>query len=218
MNNKSTSKAMLKITLNILYGEQGDHMLNVEKKYRKIKSGHIPFSPESSKWITRAQTYHSILRFHADKIRNKGNLKRATRRCDIKHCLHIIPADVGTRLKIYKEKCNYFQNNRQQYRTYHLKNRPKVAKDKGVEEAETGILAIISVENQQVYWRKLNYGMRKLFGRSVRVVSNIRDTGSVEEYEGQEKMEEAIWSSIHDKQFYLPEQSPNCKGKLRGEI
>jgi len=41
--------------------------------------------------------------------------------------------------------------------------------------------------------------MRKLFGRSVRVVSNIRDNGSGEEHEGQEKVEEAIWSSIHGK-------------------
>ena len=31
-------------------------------------------------------------------------------------------------------------------------------------------------------------------------------------------MKETIWSSIHDKQFYLPEQSPICKGKLRGEF
>ena len=50
------------------------------------------------------------------------------------------------------------------------------------------------------------------------MVSNIRANGSVEEYEGQEKMEEAIWSSIHDKRFYLPEKSPIYKGKLRGEF
>ena len=60
--------------------------------------------------------------------------------------------------------------------------------------------------------------MRKSFGRSARVVSNIRANGSVEEYKGQEKVEEAIWSSIHDKQFYLPEKSPICKGKVRGEF
>ena len=39
----------------------------------------------------------------------------------------------------------------------------------------------------------------KLFGRSARVVSGIKDNGSVVEYEGQEKVEEAIWSSIPDK-------------------
>ena len=60
--------------------------------------------------------------------------------------------------------------------------------------------------------------MRKSFGRSTRVVSNIRANGSIEEYEGQEKVEEAIWSSIHDKRFYLPENSPICKGKLTVEF
>ena len=86
------------------------------------------------------------------------------------------------RLKVCKEKCNYFKNNGQQYRTHHLKNRLKIAKDKGDEEAETRILAIISAEKQRAYWRRLNYGMRKLFGRSVSVVSNIRPDGSAEEY------------------------------------
>lgn len=109
------------------------------------------------------------------------------------------------RLKACTEKCNYFQKNGQKYRTRHLKNRRKVTKDKGDEEAETRILVIISREKQRAYWRRLNYGMRKSFGRSARVLSNTRDNGSVEEYEGQEKVEEAIWSSIHDKRFYLSE-------------
>ena len=86
------------------------------------------------------------------------------------------------RLKVCKEKCNYFRKNGQQYRTRHPKNRLKIVEDKGDEEAETRILAIISAEKQRAYWRRLNYGMRKLFGRSARVVSNIRANGSVEEY------------------------------------
>ena len=217
-NDKSTSKPLLKINLDTIDKEQGDYMLNAEKKCRKIKSGRIPFSPESSKWIKRARTYRSILRFHAGKIRNKANLKRAARRCGINNCLRISLAEVRARLKVCKEKYNYFRKNGQKYRTRHLKNRLKIAKDKGDEEAETRILAIISAEKQRAYWRRLNYGMRKSFGRSARVVSNIRDNGSVEEYEGQEKVEEAIWSSIHDKRFYLPEKSPICKGKLRGEF
>ena len=57
-----------------------------------------------------------------------------------------------------------------------------------------------------------------MFGRSARVVTKTRDNDSVEEYEGQEKTKEAIWSSIHDKRFYLSEESPICKGKLRGKF
>ena len=62
-------------------------MVAAEKKCRRIKSGRIPFSPESSLWIRRCQVYRSALRFHAGKICNKGNLKRAARRCGIKRIL-----------------------------------------------------------------------------------------------------------------------------------
>ena len=217
-NNKSTSKALLKINLDTINNEQGDYMLYAEKKYRNIKSGRIPFSPKSSKWIKRAQTYRSILRFHAGKIRNKGNLKRSARRCGIKNCLSMNLTEARARLKVYKDTCNYFRKNGPKHRTRHLKNRLQIAKDKGEEEAESRILAIISAEKQRAYWRRLNYGMRKSFGQSARVVSDIRDNGSVVEHEGQEKVEEAIWSSIHDKRFYLSEQAPICKGKLQGKF
>ena len=79
-------------------------------------------------------------------------------------------------------------------------------------------MAIISAEKQRAHWRRLNYGMKKSFGRSARVVTTTSDNGCVEEHEGQEKVEEAIWSGIHDNRFYLSEQSPICKGKLRGEF
>ena len=193
-------------------------MLNVEKKCRKIKSGRIPFSPESSKWIKRAHTYRSVLRFHAGKNRHKANLKRAARRGGINNCLCISLTEVQTRLKVCKETCNYFRKNGHQYRTHHLKSRLTIAKDKGDEEAEIIILAIISAEKQQAYWRRLNYDMRKYFGRSVSVVSNIRADGSVEEYEEQEKVEEAIWLSIHDKRFYLPEKFSNLQRQTQRGI
>ncbi|KAL7519284.1 hypothetical protein ACHAWF_000220, partial [Thalassiosira exigua] len=54
-----------------------DLMKNAERKCRKLKNGHVPFSPESSIWIRRCQVYRSLLRFKAGKIRNRGNLKRA---------------------------------------------------------------------------------------------------------------------------------------------
>ena len=40
--------------------------------------------------------------------------------------------------------------------------------------------------------------MKQLFGRSARMVSNIRDKNSIEEYKGQEKVADASWSSIPD--------------------
>ena len=99
-NDTLMSKALLKINLETIDEEQGEYMLNTEKKCRKIKSRHIPFSPESSKWIKRAELYRSILRFHAGKIRNKGNLKRAARKCGIKNCLYISLSEMTAKLKV----------------------------------------------------------------------------------------------------------------------
>ena len=48
--------------------EVKQYMKGAEKRCRRIKSGRIAFSPESSKWICRAQVYRSILRYHAGKI------------------------------------------------------------------------------------------------------------------------------------------------------
>ncbi len=41
---------------------------------------------------------------------------------------------------------------------------------------------------------------------------------SVEEHVTQPSIQEAIWSNIHYKRFYLAEEAPICKGKLRGEF
>ena len=60
--------------------------------------------------------------------------------------------------------------------------------------------------------------MRKSFGRSARVVSEKLDDGNIVEHEGQNAVEEAIWSKIHDEQFYLAEQAPICQDRLRGEF
>ena len=84
-------------------------MMAAEKKYRNIKSGRILFSPEASKWIRRAQVYRSLLRLHAGKIRNIGNLKRAARRCGIEEPTKKSLAEIRDRLKVCKDTCNYLK-------------------------------------------------------------------------------------------------------------
>jgi len=68
------TKRELKSKLDKIDEETKQYMKGAEKRCRRIKSGRIPFSPESSRWIRRGQVYRSILRFHAGKIQNKGNL------------------------------------------------------------------------------------------------------------------------------------------------
>jgi hypothetical protein len=56
--------------LNIINREGRDYMRHAEKVCRKIKCCRIPYSPEASIWIHRAQVYYSIIRWHKGKIRN----------------------------------------------------------------------------------------------------------------------------------------------------
>ena len=157
----STSKASLKIKLDKIDEEQKGYMIHAKKKCRHIKSGRIPFSLDSSKWIRRAQVYRSILRFHAKRIREKSTLKRAARRCGIRNPLSIPLSEVRARLKVCKEKCNYFRKHGQKYRNRHLKVRLKISQDKVDEQAEKRILAILQGEKERAHWRRLKYGMRK---------------------------------------------------------
>ena len=207
----STSKASLKIKLDEIDEEQKYYILHAEKKSRRIKSGRIPFSPDSSKWISRAQVYRSILRLHAERIRNKSNLKWSARRYRICNPLYIPFSEVRARLKVCKEKCNYFCKHGQKYRTRHLKVRLKIAQDKSDEQAEKRILAILQGEKYRAHWRRLNYGMRKSYDRSAQVVSEKTDAGNIVEYEGQKSVEEAIWSKIHDERFYTAEKAPQSE-------
>jgi hypothetical protein len=55
------------------------YMRHAEKICHKIKCCQIPFSSESALWIRRVQVYQLLLRFHKDRIKNRGNLKQAAR-------------------------------------------------------------------------------------------------------------------------------------------
>jgi hypothetical protein len=74
-------KAEIAKALNKLDKEGEACMKHAEKKCCRLKSGCIPFSPEASLWIRQSQVYHSLLRWHARKIHNCGNLRHTARRC-----------------------------------------------------------------------------------------------------------------------------------------
>ncbi len=113
------------------------------------------------------------------------------------------------RLEICKERCNYFRKNGKYYRRRHLNKRLEAARDREDDLAEKKILAIIHREKERAYWRRLN--------RSVREVQVADDSG-VTEYETQDEVHKAIWAEVHQKRFYLAEEAPICKDRLRGEF
>ena len=213
------SKEMLKVKLDALDAEMKQYMIVAEKKYRKVKSGRIPFSPEASKWIRISQVYRSLLRLHAVKVRNVGNLKRATRRCGIEQPMKMPLAEIQARGSKYLcKKCNFFKKHRHRYRRRHLRTRLERAQQERDREAETRILNIIRREKNRSYWRIINFGTKKRKRRSVRVVTEDLGGGVTREHNDQTQVEAAIFSNIQDQRFYPAENAPICRGRLRGEF
>ena len=176
-------------------------MVHAEKKCRRIKSGRIPFSPDSAIWIRRSQVYRSLLRYHAKKIRNRGNLKRSARRCGIKDPLKLSIEEIRARLRHCKSQCAYFRKHGHRYRRKHLHNRLQAAQDRHDEEAANKIMAIINRERSKSYWRRLNYSMSKPRGRSVRTVQTSDEEGRITEHSTQTDVQQAIWNEIHGQRF-----------------
>jgi hypothetical protein len=84
--------------INNIDREGQDYMRHAEKLCRKIKCCRIPYSPEAAIWIRRAQVYYSIICWHKGTIQNKGNLKKAARRCNIQNPLGMSMAEVLLRV------------------------------------------------------------------------------------------------------------------------
>jgi hypothetical protein len=97
----------------IIDKEGKTYMQHAKKICRKIKCCRIPFLPKASIWIQRVQVYYSLLRFHQGKIKNRGNLKRAERRCNIPNLLGLTIAEILARLETCKNKCAFYQKHGQ---------------------------------------------------------------------------------------------------------
>ena len=118
-------------------------------------------------------------------------------------------------LKVCKEKCKYFKKHGHPYRRRHLRSRLDKAKSEREKEAEKRILDIIDREKQRLYWRQLDFKMRKSKGRSVRIVTDEDETSNVQEFEGKSNVKRPIFDRIYNKRFYAAEQSPIWKGPMQ---
>ena len=137
----------------IIIDEEGKaYMHHAEKICRKIKSCRIPFSPEALIWIRRVQVYYSLLRYHKGRVKNRGNLKRAARRCNIPNPLSLLVLEIYERLKECKKECLFFQEHGKRFRRRHLNNRLRIAQEEEDKEAFNKISAIIQREQQQNFW------------------------------------------------------------------
>ncbi len=194
-------------------------MKHAEKKCQRLKSGRIPFSPEALLWIRQSQVYQLLLRWHAGKIRNCGNLQRTSWRCQINAPFQLTVKDIKLRLRICKEKCDYFLQHGKQHRWQHLNQCLKRVQEWEDEVAERQILAIIKREKDQAFWRRLNFALGKhICGRSVRAVQVEDGAGGVIDYEPEETVQKAIFNEVHHKRYNLAEEALICQGMLRGQF
>ena len=213
---KSISNESAIKRLNKLDEELGQYMRYAEKKCRRIKSGHIPFSPGASLWICRTQVYRSLLKYHAGRMKNRGNLKRAARQCQITDAMSLPTKEIFFRLNVCVDQCDHFRKNGKYYWRKHLYCRLEIAKERENEEAERQILSIIQREKDKSFWRRLNYALGKPRGGVCFKVQVEQEEDTAEEISGKEDLQEVIWENIHHKQFYLAEEAPICSGQLRG--
>jgi hypothetical protein len=79
--------------------------------------------------------YYSLLRFHQGKIKNRGNLKRAARRCNIPGPLSLTIPDILAHLKACKKECAFYQEQGQRFQMKHLYTWLRIAKKQEDEEA-----------------------------------------------------------------------------------
>ena len=207
----------LQATLNAIDSLATDCMLHAEKKCRKFRNGTIPFSPEASIWIKRMQFYRTLLRFQSGKGSNRGNLKRAARRCKQVSCpFSLTVEEISGRLQECKRQCKYFQIHGQRYQTQHLNRRLDAAREKEDEDAERRILQIIRREKERNFLRRLNWALGKRRGASISTVQVQDEDGNVRELTTKDEVEEGIWSYVHHDRYHLAEEAPICQGKLRG--
>jgi hypothetical protein len=137
----------------------------------RLKSGRIPFSLKASLWIRQSQVYRSLLRWHAGKICNHGNLRRMARCCQINAPFQLTVDDIKLRLHICKEKCDYFWKHGKRHQRQHLNQCLERAQEREDKVAECQILAIIKREKDQAFWKGLNFALGKhIRGRSIRAV------------------------------------------------
>lgn len=193
-------------------------MKYAEKRCRKLRSGRIPFSPEASMWIKRTLCYRSLLRYWAGKIKNKSNLNRQAKRCQISRPFAMSVQEIKDRLTECKAKCSYFTKHGQRHRQSHLKQRLQLATRRGDERAERQILQIIKSERERSLWRRLNWALGQKKGSSVSSVQVEEDDGNISEYSSQQDIQSIIWSKIHQERYHLAEEAPICQGRLRGEF
>ena len=99
--------------------------------------------------------------------------------CGIKQLLRLSIQDIQARLKVCKEKIDYFWRHVKRYQQEHLHNHLHKVQDKKDEVSEKNIQAIIQREKYVIFWCRINNTLGKQWGRSYREVDVQDNDGNV---------------------------------------
>ncbi len=103
-------------------------------------------------------------------------------------------AELEARLEVSEEQNNYFREHGERYWKKHLIHRVEMAREEGKEDVVAKILAIIKKEQDQAFWRRLNYTCGKVKGGSPTSVQVEGPGDSVTEHVMKADVENAIWT------------------------
>ncbi len=174
-------------------------MRRAENICRRIKCCRIPFSPEAAVWIRRVQVYYFLLRYHRGKIKNRGNLKRAARQCNITNPLQLSMQEITQLLETCKKECAFYQEHGKCFCQKHLKNQKRIAQEQDNKEVLNKISAIIQQEHQRDFWWRLNYVTGKKKTWSATMIQVEGSNGAILERNTQNTVENTIFSEVHGK-------------------
>ena len=152
----SSVAQIVKENINKIDVESTQYMAHAENKCRKIKSGKIPFFPDSILWIKHRKTYRTLMGYYAGNKINKGNLKRAERLVGIRTPKQLSIQEICKRLEVFREKCKYYKKFERRYRKQHLNHCLNRARKNNNEESEKKIQAIIQREKDGSFRGRLN--------------------------------------------------------------
>ena len=218
VHENSRTEEQAKKRMDAVDREFKEYKKNAEKGCRKIKSGSIPFAPESEVWIRRHRVYSTLMSLLNGHQVNRGNLICSARRAGILAPFDLMESEIRGRLRTCEEHCEYYRDHGLPYRRCHLMRRAEVAREEGNEDGAKEILEMIARERQRDFWRNMKGAMQQQSGGSVQSVQVENDNGEVAEHTDQADIEDAIWTNIHRRRFYLAEEAPICQGRLCGDF
>jgi hypothetical protein len=213
-----TSKEDTQGRINLVDKEGKQLMTHAKPVCQKLKLGRICSSPKAVIWIECKQIYCLLREYKLGRNKNWGNLKQAACIQKIKHPIQISMAQLKIHLEVCEERNNFF-----------TKTQGLILQETPAEMSRAGKLSgqggggcknpgLHKMQAGSIFLALYDYVCRKTMGGSPTTVQVEGQSISVYEHVTQASIQEAIWSDIYYKQFYLMEEVPFCNRKLHGEF